>query len=80
MAAYADALYAEIGQAYHPEMTGWVLDFRRNTGGQLWPMLAGLSLLIQSDVAGQASYPDGIGWRWWARDGQAGWATASITR
>lgn len=72
MAVFADALYAKILAAYRSDQIGWILDFRRNTGGQLWPMLAGLSPLIQSRPAGQAVYPDGVHWRWWARDGQAG--------
>lgn len=35
-------------------------------------MLAALSPLIQSELAGHAVYPDGIRWCWWAQDGQAG--------
>ncbi len=72
MSAYADRLYLEIMQAYRPDMSGWILDLRRNTGGQLWPMLAGLSPLIDSDPAGQAAYPEGIRWQWWAKGGKAG--------
>lgn len=31
---------------------GWVIDLRHNTGGNMWPMLAGLSPLIESGTAG----------------------------
>jgi len=72
MDAYADDLFHAILSACQKDMTGWILDFRENTGGQLWPMLAGLSPLIDSDTAGCAVYPDGNGWQWWARRGKAG--------
>lgn len=72
MKTYAQTLYQTIIAAYHEDMTGWILDFRENTGGQLWPMLAGLSPLINSDIAGNAIYPNGDNWQWWAKNGKAG--------
>jgi C-terminal processing protease CtpA/Prc len=51
---------------------GWILDLRRNTGGNLWPMLAGIGpLLGEGDVA-WSEYPDGRRRVVWYRDGQAG--------
>ena len=72
MDTYAENLYNTIISSYRTDMTGWILDFRKNTGGQLWPMLAGLSPLINSDVAGYAIYPNGNYWQWWAKGGKAG--------
>ncbi len=42
--AYADTLIQGIKE--HPEVTGYVVDLRDNTGGDMGPMIAGLSPLI----------------------------------
>jgi C-terminal processing protease CtpA/Prc len=34
------------------EITAWVVDLRGNTGGNMWPMVAGLNALIKDGVAG----------------------------
>jgi carboxyl-terminal processing protease len=34
------------------EITAWVVDLRHNTGGNMWPMVAGLNALIKDGVAG----------------------------
>lgn len=68
---YAQKLYDRIYSSYKSDMNGWILDFRENSGGQLWPMLAGLSPLINSDTAGYGVYPK-FSWIWWAKNGQAG--------
>lgn len=72
MKTYAGELFHRIASSFKKDMTGWILDFRKNTGGQLWPMLAGLSLLIDSEIAGTALYPNRNRWQWWARRGKAG--------
>lgn len=33
-------------------VTGWIVDLRHNTGGSMWPMLAGLNALISDGVSG----------------------------
>lgn len=33
-------------------ITGWVVDLRHNTGGNMWPMLAGLNALMEDGTAG----------------------------
>ncbi len=38
---------------------GWVLDLRENTGGNIWPMLAGLGPLIGDGIIGGFVYPGG---------------------
>lgn len=48
-AAYAQSLYRHV--AGGPAACGYVIDFRGNGGGNMWPMLAGLSpLLADSDL------------------------------
>ncbi|HEY8897857.1 MAG TPA: S41 family peptidase [Niastella sp.] len=34
------------------EITAWIVDLRHNTGGSMWPMVAGLNALIKDGVAG----------------------------
>jgi C-terminal processing protease CtpA/Prc len=34
------------------DITAWVVDLRHNTGGNMWPMIAGLNALIQDGIAG----------------------------
>ncbi|MEO7316993.1 MAG: S41 family peptidase, partial [Ginsengibacter sp.] len=38
-------------------ITGWVVDLRHNTGGNMWPMLAGLNALIEDGIVGYFVYP-----------------------
>lgn len=51
---------------------GWVVDLRQNTGGNLWPMLAGLGPLLGEGELAASVYPDGRRVGVWYRDGQAG--------
>ena len=37
----------------------WIVDLRSNTGGNMWPMLAGLSSLLSADTVGYFLDPDG---------------------
>ena len=54
------------------EVCGWVIDLRQNTGGNLWPMLAGLGPLLGDGELAASLYPDGRRVGVWHRDGQAG--------
>lgn len=38
---------------------GWVIDLRQNTGGNMWPMLAGLGPILGEGTAGAFVEPDG---------------------
>lgn len=51
---------------------GWIVDLRRNSGGNLWPMLLGLGPLLGDGDAVFATYPDGRRETVWYRNGQAG--------
>jgi hypothetical protein len=51
---------------------GWIVDLRQNTGGNLWPMLAGLGPLLGDGDLAASLYPDGRRIGVWHRDGQAG--------
>ena len=56
------------------EVCGWVVDLRQNTGGNLWPMLAGLGPLLGEGELAASVYPDGRRVGVWHRDGQAGFS------
>jgi hypothetical protein len=51
---------------------GWVVDLRQNSGGNLWPMVAGLGPLLGEGELAASVYPDGRRVGIWYRDGQAG--------
>jgi C-terminal processing protease CtpA/Prc len=50
---------------------GWVVDLRGNTGGDLWPMLAGVGPILGSGYVGSFVYPDSLVDEWGYRDGLA---------
>jgi carboxyl-terminal processing protease len=68
--SYVDSLQARIGALDSAGACGWVLDLRENTGGNLWPMLAGVGPLLGAEIVGSFtnSLP-GVGWHY--RDGRS---------
>jgi carboxyl-terminal processing protease len=56
--AYAADLSGAIGQL-NSTACGWVVDLRSNTGGNMWPMIAGLSPVLGPGTVGYFTYPDG---------------------
>ena len=51
-AAFADSLQKIIGRFDRQGIRKWIIDLRKNTGGNCWPMLAGLGPLIGDGVYG----------------------------
>jgi C-terminal processing protease CtpA/Prc len=43
---YAQTTQQLIREIDQPSLSGWILDLRRNTGGNMWPMVAGLGPLL----------------------------------
>ncbi len=43
---YADSTASSLSRADQPTSCGWIVDLRDNGGGNMWPMLAGLSPLL----------------------------------
>jgi len=69
---FAESL-KNIIQAHDAAATcGWVVDLRQNSGGNLWPMVAGLGPLLGDGELAASVYPDGRRVGVWYRDGQAG--------
>lgn len=48
----ADSLQSLIGRLADAGATRWIIDLRRNSGGNCWPMLAGMGPLLGNGVCG----------------------------
>ena len=74
--AYVDSLQSAIGALDRAGACGWVVDLREDTGGNMWPMLAGVGPLLGAEVVGSfTNTPPGAGWRY--RGGRS-WSGDSI--
>jgi carboxyl-terminal processing protease len=67
---FARSILDGVFEVDGPEVCGWIVDLRGNTGGNMWPMLAGLSPILGDDVAGYFVTPDS-GWVAWSIDHRA---------
>ena len=70
--AFAETLQNIVQLHDAAVVCGWVIDLRQNSGGNLWPMLAGLGPLLGDGELAASVYPDGRRVAVWYRDGQAG--------
>lgn len=59
MQHFADTLQRLIAAMDSPETKGWVLDLRKNTGGNCWPMLAGIGPLLGEGICGYFTETNG---------------------
>lgn len=51
--AFANTIRSEIKRIDSGQkILGWIVDLRHNTGGNMWPMLAGLNALIEDGTVG----------------------------
>jgi carboxyl-terminal processing protease len=71
-ARFAADLQARIASLDTSDTCGWILDLRRNTGGNLWPMLAGAGPLLGDGELAASVYPDGSRRAIWYEHGRAG--------
>lgn len=70
--AFANGIQQAIANADRDGLTGWIVDLRGNTGGNMWPMLAGVGPILGEGVVGYFIDPVGIESAWEYRDG-ASW-------
>lgn len=62
---YVDSLHAAFATLDPDAFCGWIVDLRDNTGGNMWPMLAGLGPLLGAEVVGSFDpAPAGHAWRY----------------
>lgn len=68
--AYVDSLRTQLVTLDSTGVCGWIVDLRENTGGNMWPMLAGVGPLLGAEMVGSfTDGPPGAGWRY--RDGRS---------
>jgi C-terminal processing protease CtpA/Prc len=70
--AYAADLAGRI-EAVDREACGWIMDLRRNGGGNMWPMLAGVAPLLEQGEVGSFTYPTGFSESWVISESLALW-------
>ena len=71
-ARFAAELQTLVASLDTPPVCGFILDLRGNSGGNLWPMLAGIGPLLGDGEIGAAIDPSGERTGLWYRDGKAG--------
>ncbi|QBD77156.1 PDZ domain-containing protein [Ktedonosporobacter rubrisoli] len=61
---YATSLHSLIRSIEQIPTQGWIIDVRRNTGGCLWPMLAGVGPILGEQASGAFMFPKGMQSTW----------------
>ncbi|WP_207504482.1 S41 family peptidase [Telluribacter humicola] len=61
---HAETIQNEIRRADSPTLRGWIIDLRGNTGGNMWPMLAGVEPILGEGTLGYFVDPDGNTFAW----------------
>ncbi len=65
---YTDTLRTQIERLDKQyKIEGWIVDLRDNTGGNMWPMIAGLNPLIKDNTVGYFTYDNGKSSKWKSR-------------
>ncbi|HWH68708.1 MAG TPA: S41 family peptidase, partial [Candidatus Sulfotelmatobacter sp.] len=67
--AFSDRILETIKTADSRGVTSWLVDLRQNSGGNMWPMLAGLSPILGEGPLGYFINPLGEKVEWGIRDG-----------
>ncbi|MEL6560456.1 MAG: S41 family peptidase [Bacteroidota bacterium] len=62
--AFAQGLQNQIRNADSENTIGWIVDLRGNTGGNMWPMLAGIGPILGEGIAGYFISPDDVETEW----------------
>jgi carboxyl-terminal processing protease len=70
-ASFTTAIQNTIRAADHDSLLGWIVDVRGNTGGNMWPMIAGIGPVLGEGLAGYFIDPTGAEILWEYRDGAA---------
>jgi hypothetical protein len=55
---FATSIQARIALQDNASITGWIVDLRDNSGGNMWPMIAGLGPLFEGSILGHFIDPD----------------------
>lgn len=69
---FAQSAHERLRSVDSPDLCGWIVDLRYNTGGNMWPMLAAVGPIAGPGVLGQFRGPeDSEVTEWIYRDGAA---------
>ena len=68
--AYASNMQDLIQRLDESGACGWIIDLRRNTGGNMWPMVAGVGPLLAGEHVGGFVDAEGSTSRWTYRGGR----------
>ncbi|UHG94744.1 S41 family peptidase [Spirosoma oryzicola] len=77
---FAQSIQDAIKTADSDSLKGWIVDLRGNTGGNMWPMVAGVGPLLGDDVCGYFIDPDGNASAWSYQRGSAYLNQAELTK
>ena len=72
-AHYATLAQQGMRAADTPAVCGWVVDVRRNVGGDIWTLLAAIGPILGEGQVGGFVYRDGTKDTWAYRDGKVFW-------
>lgn len=67
--AFADGLQKAIERTDSTTVCGWVVDLRENSGGNMWPMLAGIGPVVGEGHLGSFLFPDKGALKWLYEEG-----------
>ena len=70
--AHATLYHGLIEEVDEAGACRWVVDLRGNTGGNMWPMLAGLGPILDAPDIGSFVDPDSKVYQWFYESGDAG--------
>lgn len=77
--AFAAEIQNQIEQSDHQDIKGWIVDLRNNTGGNMWPMLAGIGPVLGEGICGYFIDPDNNEVPWSYSNGTSFNATYATT-
>lgn len=69
--AYARNMQQSIRAQDNPDMKGWIVDVRGDTGGNMWPMIAGIGPILGEGLAGHFIDISGVEIPWLYRAGSS---------
>ncbi len=78
--AFADEIQQQIRSRDRPGLAGWIVDVRGNTGGNMWPMIAGVGPVLGEGVAGYFVPVSGPSTPWGYRNGESFSGPSQVVR
>ncbi len=73
MIQYAEHIHREMSRLMSPDVKGWIVDLRQNTGGNMEPMIVGLGSLLDEGKIGSLLDVNGNHEHWYYKNGTYFW-------